>query len=530
MFRQIKHLTKVQLCNFLNINVIRYTKDRQKKRGMTVLLGIWGVLFLMLFSYIGALSYGYIKIGLGNVLPMYLIAVSGLIILLFSVFKAGSVIFQKNSYEMLCSLPLPQSAIVISRFLSMYLGNMLLSLGVMISGMAVYAYFMKPDYTFYLFGVVGTIFIPLLPITIATLLGAMITAISSRMKHKSIVGAALSVLLLMGIMFGTSKLANVEGNISKEMLQNLSETVLSLLEKIYPPAIWLGTAMVDGNIGNGIIYFGSSILLFIIMVVIVSTNFQKICQRLYGITAKHNYQMETLKKNSVLEALYKKELKRYFASGVYMTNTIIGPIMMVIFAITILVMGIDKIEQVLPVKGEIAGLMPFALALTVCIMPITSTSISMEGKEWWIVSSLPVRAKTIFDSKILMNLTIVTPFYLIAEILMILALKPGIMDTVWLLMLPAIFILFSCVYGITVNLKFPLLKWENEVTVVKQSTAAMLGTFGTIIVILICAVPVIFVTQISSDYLKLLIAIVISVVTAYLYRKNARTDLQKLEV
>jgi len=415
---------------------------------MLGLMAVWAVLIVMFVFYIGAFSYGYIQMGLGSVLPVYLIAVSSILIFFFSIFKAGSIIFQKNFYEILCSLPISQTAIVISRFLSMYVGNVLLALAVMIPGMGVYAYFMHPGLSFYLLAVIGTLFIPLLPMTVATLFGALITAISSRMRHKSLVGAGLSVLLVLGIMLASSQLTKIEENISPEMLQDFSNILTTLIGDIYPPAIWLGTAMVDGSFGQSIFYFGISLLLFIIMVLIVSTNFQKICHGLYSTTAKHDYEMEKLKTNSVLGALYKKELKRYFASSVYVTNTIIGPIMMVIFAVTIFIMGTEQIEQYLPIKKGVIDLIPFALAGVGCIMPATSTSISMEGKEWWIVTSLPIKAKTLFDSKILVSLSIIAPFYFIAEILLMLALKPNLLDMMWLLILPAIFILFTCVYGI----------------------------------------------------------------------------------
>ena len=127
-----------------------------------------------------------------------------------------------------------------------------------------------------------------------------------------------------------------------------------------------------------------------------------------------------------------------------------------------------------------------------------------------------------------MNLTLIAPFYVIAEILLMLALKPSVLEMLWLLVLPAIFILFTCVYGITINLKFPVFNWDNEVTVVKQSAAAMIGGLGGVLVILICALPVIFVTQISSHWIKLFIAIAITGVTVLLYRKNAQANLKEI--
>ena len=80
----------------------------------------------------------------------------------------------------------------------------------------------------------------------------------------------------------------------------------------------------------------------------------------------------------------------------------------------------------------------------------------------------------ISDSKILMNVALIAPFYVIAELLLMLALKPNVLDMLWLGILPAIFVLFTCVYGITINLMFLVFNWDNEVTVVKQSAAAMI--------------------------------------------------------
>ena len=113
MLNQIKHLTKVKLCNILNVNVLKFSKDKQKRRTMLGLTAVWFVLAVMLVFYVGALSYGYIQIGLDTVLPMYLITVSSMLIFFFSMFKAGSVIFQKIFYEILCSLPVSQTAIVL---------------------------------------------------------------------------------------------------------------------------------------------------------------------------------------------------------------------------------------------------------------------------------------------------------------------------------------------------------------------------------------------------------------------------------
>ena len=525
MIKQIKSLTKLQLKNLYGLNVVRFTKDKKEKTRKASLLIIYIFLILMACGYIGMATFGYITLGLGEMIPAYLIMLSSFMILFFAIFKAGSVIFQKNAYDILCSLPLSQTAIVVSRCIRMYVENLLLSFIVMVSGILVYGVMERPEISFYLIGIIVTLFIPLIPITIATFLGAVITAIASRMKHKSMVSAILSILLFLGIMFGTSHLSAMEDEFSVEMLQNLLDRVFSLIESMYPPAIWLGNAMLSGNFLNCVLCVVGALLVFVITMMVVSANFQWICRGLYSIRAKHDYQLEGLKKQSVLRALYGRELRRYLSSSIYVTNTIIGPIMAVLFSASVLVMGVDKMQQFLEIPINIKGAIPFVLAGILSMMPATSTSISMEGKEWWIVKSLPIKTKAVLDGKLLLNLSIILPFFLVSEVLLTIALKPDFIELVWMMAIPAIITLFGCVFGIAVNLKMPVFNWENEVTVVKQSASSMLGGLGGIIMALLCLVPVILVSTEYASLIRGMICVMVASLTAFLYRKNSMAKL-----
>ena len=76
--------------------------------------------------------------------PRFFLQNSCLVILAFAIFKAGSVVFQENAYDILCSLPVSQTAIVVSRFARMYVENLLLTLLIMVPGTAVYGVMVKP--------------------------------------------------------------------------------------------------------------------------------------------------------------------------------------------------------------------------------------------------------------------------------------------------------------------------------------------------------------------------------------------------
>ena len=162
------------------------------------------------------------------------------------------------------------------------------------------------------------------------------------------------------------------------------------------------------------------------------------------------------------------------------------------------------------------------------MMPTTCSSISLEGKQWWIVKSLPIQTKDLFDSKILLNLSLIAPAYVIAELVLIFALKPVALELIWLLFIPVLMICFSSVFGITMNIKFPLFQWENEVAVVKQSASAFFGGIVGFLLVLLCMVPVLAVPAEYSMWVKLGVCSIVGVMTVVLYRTNNKVNLQDI--
>lgn len=525
MLTQIKILTKLELCNLCGLNVLRFSKDKKAKRKTMGLLAVWLLVLAILVCYVGGLSYGLIHLGLEETVPAYLVTVSGLLILVFGILKAGSTIFRKEGYDILCALPLPAGAAALSRLFKMYVEDLLMTLAVLLPGIVVYAWNIRPNAGFYLAGVIGIWSIPLIPMAASVFIGTLITGISSRMRHKSLIAAGLSILAVLGIMYGSSRLSAADGDIDPEMLKNMSVFIMALLKRLYPPAVWLGTAIVRGDILGVALCCGLSLAIFAAVAAGVAFFFRKISQSLYGNFAKHNYKMGELKENSLLSSLCKREFRRYFSSSIYVTNTIIGPIMGCVLSGALLFTGTDTLKELLPLPIDMESMIPFLTAGVFCMMTTTATSISMEGKNWWILKSLPLSAKNILDGKILMNLLLILPFYFLSELFLIFALKPGAGELLWLILIPAEIILFSCVYGITVNLHFPVLEWESEVRIVKQSASAMLGGMGGLILALLCAVIVGVVPKEYTDYLKTGVCVVILAAAAVLYRINNRFDL-----
>lgn len=528
MWKQIRILTKLELCNLYGLNVLRFSKNKKAKHKSMGLLVLWIVLIAMLTSYMGGLSYGLIRLGLGETVPAYLITVSGLFIFFFGMLKAGSVIFRREGYDILCALPLSSGAVVISRLLKLYVEDLLMTLAVLLPGFAVYIWNIRPGAGFYLTALLGLWSVPVIPMAVSILAGTLITGITSRMRHKSLVSAGLSILVVLGSMYGSSRLTAMDGSLDPEMLQDLAASVMAMLERVYPPAVWLGGAVIREDVLGAFLCVLLSLAVFAAVAAGVSFSFRKVSQSLYGSFAKHNYRMGKLKEDSLLAALCKREFRRYFSSSIYVANTIIGPVMGCVMAGALLVSGIDILQGLLSLPVDLEGMVPFAAAGVLSMMPVTATTISMEGKNWWIAKSLPLSVKNILDGKILMNLLLILPFYVLSELLLMIALRPGAWELLWLVLIPAVMILFSCVYGITVNLHFPVLEWESEVRIVKQSASAMLGGMGGFILTFLCALAVGSAPSEYAVYWKAGICAAVLAVTAVLYRRNNRFDLTSL--
>lgn len=522
MYRQIRRLCRLQLGNLFGINEFRYTKDRAKKMRYLGLAVVWVLLIVMLVGYVTAYAAVLGWLGMAEIVPIYLYVISGILMLFFTFFKAGSVLFSVKGYEMLVSLPVSRAAVIISRFLSMYVTNLLLGLLIMIPGMVVCGCFIRPGAWFFVTGLLGTLFLPMLPLTVASIFGAAITAVSTRFRHKSIGETALMVLVVIATLAVSMTVPEQTVQMESAMIKDLAEILTEQLGSFYPPALWFQKAL-WGDFGAFALLLFVPTAIFAVFIAVLQKHFYTICAALCAVTAKNNYKMQELKTSGIVTALWKKELKRYFASSVYVTNTVVGHVMLVFAAAALLVIGPQKLEQMMAVSGvtlQLQSCIPYIMSCMMCMMPITAASISMEGNTFWQIQTLPVQSRDVYNSKILVNLTIAAPFYLVTEVLLCIAQKPTLTELLWMLVIPACYLVFVSVIGITINLVFPVFDWENEVRVVKQgaamSIAMLVGTGSSVLPL----IGIILAGEGLVNGIRVATILILAVLTIIFYQKN----------
>lgn len=528
MVKQIKNLTKLLLCNFWGINEFRFSKEKSKKARFVLIATGIGMLAMLYMAYVAVSTFSYIEMGVSDILPAYMLTLTSALILFFTIYKAGNIIFQMNSYETLIAMPVSPTAIIVSRFITMYINNMALSLVTFVPITVVYAYCLKPGILFY-FMMLLTIFLaPLLPMTVATAVGAFIIAVSSRTKHKTLVNIVLTLILVVGIIVVPMLGSGVTDAQMEEMMMNLSVVLAEQVKSMYPPAILFSNALINGSIGSYLLFSGISIGAFVLLVWLMQWKFVAICSLLKAKEARGNYKIHELEQRSKLKAMLSREMKHYFSSSVYVINTMIGFIMMVAIGVAILFFGVDSFEKMMGMPGVFSKAGVFVIAATGAITTTTASSISMEGKQFWLLQTMPVSAKTIMDSKILLNLIIAFPFYLITEVFILLSNNFDMSQCVWFIVIPMVYIAFSSVVGITMNLKFPMLNWENETVAVKQSPAVMLTMLINFVGYGIPIAILLFMGTVNVNAVRVISIVCISLVTLLLYWRDCKINLQSI--
>lgn len=528
MLNEIKLLTRLHLLSTFGLNEAKYSKDTRKRRNPRAMLAVYIFLGVLICFYTCLLSLFFTYGGAPEIVPQFLFIIASLMIFIFSVFKSATVVFSVRDYEREIVLPVKPSDIVISRFLTLYIFNVLLSAMVLIPGSIIYAAAALPSVGFYLMTAAALLVTPLIPMTLATTLGALVLAVSSRLRHRNVIAIVFSMALTIAFLVFVYTVSFSGGHISSDEMIGISSALISQASAIYSVSILYGSAVTGGNAGFYAIFAGLSAGLFAAFVAVVSKWYVSLCSSMGSAPAGKKYVMQNQTATSQLKALYKRELKRYFSSNIYVMNTGISYIIMLLFSIAVFVAGEQRVGGFFGMDGVVAAAVPFIMSLIIAISSTTSSSISMEGKNWWIVLSLPVSAKRLFDSKLMVNLTVGLPFYAVSVVLIALTLSMSFASLALLILVPLVYLIFMSVLGLAVNLRLPMMEWDSEVTVVKQSGAVMItmligmAAAGIPLILAILLPEPVKTVVLFAACLAVLIASVI------LYRKNNRTVLTEI--
>lgn len=527
MLKQIKLLTGIELSSAYGFNEMKYGTDKKKKKHFKSLIASYILIGVMLSLYTGIFAFFVVFSASAKSLPPILVTIASAMIFFFSLFKAGSSIFDTQAFERTVVLPVKPESIVISRFLSLYISELIFSVFIMLPGSIIYAIFVHPSFMFYLTTILGIFTVPLIPLTLATILGAFITGVTAKLKFKKTISTVFTFLLIIVLIVLPQIISRQMVNLTDEFARNISATLSENSMKYYPPSALYSGAAVDNNILYLLAFVLISVALITLFVFVIKNKFINICILLSASSSKNNYKMHSQKRNSVIKALYFKEIKRFFSSKNYILNTLMGEILMILISCAILFLGIDTFGEYFFSADILKIILPLVLSLFISLSPTTACAISLEGKQFWVVQSLPVSAKNVFDSKILVNLTMGFCAQIVCSIILIFALKPNIYLALEIIIVPLVYCIFSSVSALSMNIHNPILEWDNEITVIKQSSSTIFSMLISLASIILPATLCIMLPA-YKEIILLCVCAILLIITAIIYKSFIKIKLSSI--
>ncbi|MDU3019291.1 MAG: hypothetical protein E7B46_10905 [Clostridium perfringens] len=182
------------------------------------------------------------------------------------------------------------------------------------------------------------------------------------------------------------------------------------------------------------------------------------------------------------QTLLNKEFKRYFASTSYVFNTLGITAMLVIMSIVSVFSGDEVLGMISKGAGRVIVLAVAAMFGVMSGMASTTpSSISIEGKNLWILKSLPIDIRDIFKAKVSMSLILSIPAIVISSLIISFGLSLSIIDTIFIIVFASVYNTFIAISGLFINILYPKFDWKQEIQAVKNTISVTITLFLSII-------------------------------------------------
>jgi len=503
----------------------RSSKDSAQKRGtwtvvlmLLVYLYLFGVFGMMFFSAFLGLSVLYLPTGNAWMYFSMFVILSFAMMFIGSVFMAKAEIFEAKDNEMLLSMPIRPRDILASRMLGILLLNYVMEAVVAIPCAAAWIISGGGQLLSWVAFLLTVLALPFFGLAVSCLIAWVISLITSRLPKSPLLPLALFLIFFFGYFYLISNLGTyletfaAQGNQIAQSMQAIA------------PLYWFGAGIANASLWQLGISLLIYLLPFVLTYYVLSRTLVNILTTKRGVRYKKSDVSSVSSVGSVKKALLKREFARLLSSATYLLNSGISAVFLPIAAIA----AVMKRGEILAVFAQlgmteaedfICLIMTASFALIASMALFTSASVSLEGKNLWVIRSMPVSGADVLRAKLGMHCLIMVPLCVILGLVIAVAYLPSLPVALMLVTVPGLYCVWCANVGLICNLCHPVLDWINEAQVVKQGTAVMLTMLFSTLPVLVLVVSGVFLSLISY-WLALVFVVgllVLGIVLTYRY-------------
>ena len=452
----------------------------EKSTGRAALVGVlyaFLIIMFLMFSATTAFSLGTVFIGRSDWLYFgsFMLAAFSLVFI-FGTIETKGVLFECKDNELLLSMPIKARDIIVARVAVVLIFNYIETAVVALPALIIYAILGGAPLSL-LSACVTFLILPLPATAFAAIVGFVIAKIAAKLKNRSIVTAVIWMIFLAVYFVVYYKFISSDGILGgAEENPDAVEASFSFLRQI-------GLAAA-GRPLNFIIFVLVALLVTAVVFAIISKNYFRMIQSPGAATRKNVGARRTAgHEKPVLLALVSKEISRFFGSAAYIVNCGVG----LVFSVVVAIIALIKADVLRGIIAEMAGNMGMSSPdgifgvvgiATVIVLSsmcdISSCALSLEGRNLWILKSLPIGDTDVVLSKTLPHIIIALPPLLVSYVIIMIASGAGVLYWITGLLTLIFATVTFAALGSVMNILLPKFDFTNETQVIKQSASVTL--------------------------------------------------------
>lgn len=397
--------------------------------------------------------------------------------LLYTTFAVKGVIFDGKDNDLLLSMPVSSTLLMVSRVTAIYVENLVFSVFVLVPAGVACAIFTRSGVShtllFWVRVLIAAVMLPLLDTALSVGLGALTAFVSNKISRGKAIGQNLFMGLFLVLVFWLS--FSLNGMIA-ELAANAAQVKKSLTWAL--PLVWMADGILD-SWGLLLAFAACCVVPFLLVVVLLGKGYRRAVTAFRSQSARSDYKLSAQKGAGQKKALLLKEAKRFFSTPGYFWNAGLGLILLLVMGVAALIKGGDLLD-ILNLMGGQLPVMPLcgaAMGFCLSTCAITAPSVSLEGKCFWILREAPMAEGTLLWVKTGFQLLLSLPCTLIASVCLTIALGMPLWEGAVLFGAMALFAVGQACFGMLMGLAFPKLDAPNETVVIKQSMSVLLAMF-----------------------------------------------------
>ncbi|URZ04809.1 putative ABC transporter permease subunit [Clostridium felsineum] len=453
-----------------------------------------------------------------------------LIILVFGIFSTMGVFYFSNDINFLMPMPFKPETIVASKFTVSLIREYFITAAILVPCTLIYGIGSSCGALFYIYSILFIIFQPILPLAIALLISILIMPFINKSKKKDLfktLGGIFALLFAVGINVATRMMGNAS---NLQLLQN-AKKANSVMVNMFPLGSLASTALVNLNLVYVLIFVLINVLSFVIIIFLGKYLYFKGVQGLSESSSKRKkidsrkMNKETQKK-SILFSYTIKEMKILFRTPAYFVNCVMSSFILPIILLIPVFFSNSNEHGLKDALSYVSTSQNFRIIIASAIVfglimgamnAVTSTSISREGSNFFVMKYIPVSYSNQITAKITSGILIGAMGIVIIDIIAFFVIGFPAYVGIYIFVAGVLGNIFTSLIGMYVDLSMPKLEWDTEQRAVKSNFNSLIAFLVSIVPSAIIIIMCIFVRVNSNVFF--IISVIIFVVLDYIVYK-----------